>query len=155
MMKAYVMVGLLAMNPFLVCWAESKHSVTTQQTLPQAEQEVFAQVAPILNVQPNQWKRAQFDWNQVEIQGRKLESKQSYPIEMAVDEQIVQTFKKLGWQEDTMQAADGVGEGFRGFIQHNRVCKLHFRQLDGINGTQAMRKIRYYVSVTCGKKPAL
>ena len=154
-MKAYVMVGLLAMNPFLVCWAESKHSVTTQQTLPQAEQEVFAQVAPILNVQPNQWKRAQFDWNQVEIQGRKLESKQPYPIEMAVDEQIVQTFKKLGWQEDTMQAADGVGEGFRGFAQPNRVCKLHFRQLDGINGTQAVRKIRYYVSVTCGKKPAL
>lgn len=78
MMKAYVMVGLLAMNPFWVCWAESKHSVTIQQTLPQAEQEVFTQVAPILNVLPNQW-------NQVEIQGRKLESQQSYPMGMAID----------------------------------------------------------------------
>ena len=153
-MKVYVMVGLLAMNPFLVCWAESKHSVTTQQTLSQAEQELFAQVAPILKVKPNQWKRGQFDWNQVEIQGRKLENKLSDSTEMAIDEQIVQTFKKLGWQEDTMQAADGVGEGLRGFVQQNRVCQLHYRQLNGINDSTPLKKIRYHVSVTCGKKPA-
>ena len=154
MMKAYVMVGLLAMNPFLVCWAEGKHSVTTQQTLPQAEQEVFDRVAPILKVKPNQWKRARFDWNQVKIQGRKLESQQAYPIEMAIDGKMAQTFNKLGWREDQSQAADGAGEGISGFVKQNRVCKLYWRQLDDIDDSKPVKKIRYYVSVTCGKKPA-